>query len=76
MIDFRSLLLHLLRNLRNRAFHFENLYKLNEDNKPRLVASIRSNKNSICVVNLETSKIKVFLEDLITELSKREDLKC
>ena len=71
-----SLLLHLLRNLRNRAFHFENLYKLNEYSKPRLVASIRSNKNSICVVNLETSKIKVFLEDLIIELSKREDLKC
>lgn len=70
-----SLLLHLLRNLRNRAFHFENLYKLNENNQPRLNACIK-NSNSLCIINLETSKIKVFLEDLITELSKREDLKC
>ena len=65
-----NLLLHLLRNLRNRAFHFENLYKLNSQNKPRLIASIKNNKHSICVINLETAKIQVFLNDLIDELSK------
>ena len=65
-----NLLLHLLRNLRNRAFHFENLYKLNSQNKPRLIASIKNNKQSICVINLETAKIQVFLNDLIDELSK------
>lgn len=65
-----SLLLHLLRNLRNRAFHFENLYKLNEDNKPRLLASIRSGEDSLAVINLQTDKIEVFLEDLIGELCK------
>lgn len=65
-----SLLLHLLRNLRNRAFHFENLYKLNEDNKPRLMASIKSEKNSLAVINLQTDKIEVFLEDLIGEFCK------
>ncbi len=37
-------LVYLLRDLRNRAFHFENLYKLNADNKPRLLASIRDEK--------------------------------
>lgn len=66
------LLLHLLRNLRNRAFHFENLYKLNDENKPRLMASIKNNENALCVINLETSKIKLFLKDLIKELMKRE----
>ncbi len=66
-----NLLLHLLRNLRNRAFHFENLYKLNDKNKPRLIASIENNKKSICVINLATDKIQVFLDDLINELSKR-----
>ncbi|MGX3098064.1 hypothetical protein [Helicobacter sp. 23-1046] len=65
-----KLLVHLLRNLRNRAFHFENLYKLNEDNKPRLIASIRDEKNALCVINLETSKIQVFLEDVIGEFRK------
>lgn len=65
------LLLHLLRNLRNRAFHFENLYKLNDENKPRLMASIKNKENVLCVINLETSKIKMFLKDLIGELMKR-----
>lgn len=65
-----NLLIHLLRNLRNRAFHFENLYKLNDKNKPRLIASIENNKKSLCVINLATDKIQVFLSDLIDELSK------
>lgn len=63
-----NLLLHLLRNLRNRAFHFENLYKLNNYNKPRLIASIVNDTKSICVINLETAKIQVFLNDLIDEI--------
>lgn len=62
-----NLLLHLLRNLRNRAFYFENLYKLNSDNQPRLIAKINKPK---FIINLETAKIKVFLNDLIDELSK------
>lgn len=66
------LLLHLLRNLRNRAFHFENFYKLNDENKPRLMASIKNKENTLCVINLETSKIKLFLKDLISELMKKE----
>lgn len=65
-----NLLLHLLRNLRNRAFHFENLYKFNNQNKPRLIASITNSKKSICVINLENAKIQVFLNDLIDELAK------
>ena len=68
-----KLLVHLLRNLRNRAFHFENLYKLNEDKKPRLIASIKSSENLLAVINLETSKIQVFLEDLISEFSKEAE---
>ena len=62
-----GLLLHLLHNLRNRAFHFENLYKLNIDNQPRLSAKLCKQK---FIINLETAKIQVFLNDLIDELSK------
>lgn len=66
-----NLLLHLLRNLRNRAFHFENLYKLNSNNQPRLNACINDDtKTTICIINLETAKIQVFLNDLIDELVK------
>ena len=62
-----GLILHLLRNLRNRAFHFENLYKLNIDNQPRLSAKLYKPK---FVINLETDKIQVFLNDLIDDLAK------
>ncbi len=65
-----SLLIHLLRNLRNRAFHFENLYRLNNDNKPRLSAKFDDNKPKI-IINLEANKIQVFLSDLIDDLIKR-----
>lgn len=44
--------------------------KLNEDSKPRLMASIKSEKNSLAVINLQTDKIEVFLEDLIGEFGK------
>lgn len=66
-----KLLLHLLRNLRNRAFHFENLYKLNNNNQPRLNACIDDDsKRTISIINLETTKIQMFLNDFIDELSK------
>ena len=55
-----NLLLHLLRNLRNRAFHFENLY-----NQPRLSAKLYKPK---FIVNLESTKIQIFLNDLIDVL--------
>lgn len=66
-----GLLIHLLHNLRNRAFHFENLYKLNNSNQPRLNACIENrHKTTLCIINLETAKIQIFLNDLIDELSK------
>lgn len=49
---------------------FGNVLKLNEDNKPRLLASIRSREDSPAVINLQTDKIEVFLEDLIGEFAK------
>ena len=70
-----KLLVHLLRNLRNRAFHFENLYKRNADNKPRLSTRIIDRDGQKFVINLATSKIQVFLEDLISEFSKEVEHK-
>lgn len=39
----------LLRNLRNRAFHCESIYKLNDENKPRLIATFENDESSLCV---------------------------
>lgn len=66
-----SLLLLLLKNLRNRAFHFENLYKLNNHNKPRLSASIQSKRNQKIVINLATQNIEIFLDDILRGLVEK-----
>ena len=60
-----TLILRLFINLRNRVFHFENLYKLNADKKPRLSAFITNAHNEKFIVNLEPDKIMQFLYDLL-----------
>ncbi len=66
-----SLLLLLFKNLRNRAFHFENLYKLNNDNKPRLSASIQNNNKQKMIINLATENIEIFLDDILMGLVEK-----
>lgn len=66
-----SLLLLLFKNLRNRAFHFENLYKLNKDNKPRLSASIQNKNNQKMIINLATENIEIFLDDILMGLVEK-----
>lgn len=66
-----SLLLLLLKNLRNKAFHFENLYKLNNHKKPRLSATIQGKSNQKIVINLATQNIKIFLEDMLRALVEK-----
>lgn len=59
------LILHLFRNLRNRAFHFENLYKFNDNKRPRLSAVTNNKNQEKYIVNLQTDKIELFLYDLL-----------
>lgn len=66
-----SLLLLLFKNLRNRAFHFENLYKLNNNNKPRLSASIQNKNNQKMIINLATENIEIFLDDILMGLVEK-----
>lgn len=66
-----SLLLLLFKNLRNRAFHFENLYKLNNDNKPRLSASIQNKNKQKMIINLATENIEIFLDDILMGLVEK-----
>ncbi len=67
-----DLILQLLRKLRNRAFHFENLYKYTPNGYPRLNASIADDKHEShnknppnLYVGLHPDKIVLFLDDLL-----------
>lgn len=65
-----SAILQLLRLIRNRAFHFENLYKMNEKG-PRLSVKIYNNQNEYAIFSVQPNKIIHFLNDLITSFDKR-----
>ena len=60
----------LLRLIRNRAFHFENLYKMNTRG-PRLSVTIQSeNSKQSVIISIHPSQIKIFLDDLLASLHK------
>lgn len=58
-------ILELLRLIRNRAFHFENLYKFQENKYPRLNAVISDDKGNKIYIAVQPDKIKDFLNDLL-----------
>ncbi|MGI0406525.1 hypothetical protein ACRE1U_04365 [Helicobacter himalayensis] len=59
-----SVIMKLLHLLRNRAFHFENLYKMNK-NGPRLSVTICNVKNEKLVVSLHPKRIIYFVNDIL-----------
>lgn len=58
----------LLVKIRNRAFHFENLYKLNNNQTPRI-----STKVGKTLVGIEPNKLELFINDILDCFDK--DLK-
>lgn len=54
----------LFRTMRNRAFHFENLFKRNANGTSRLSTCLTFGKTKI-VVGIEPDKMEVFLDDMI-----------
>lgn len=65
-----SAILQLFRLIRNRAFHFENLYKTNEKG-PRLSVKIYNQYGDFAIFSIHPSKIMDFLNDLIASFDKR-----
>lgn len=59
----------LLVSIRNRSFHFENLYKLNGD-KPR-ISTLRNNE----ITGIMPQNLSVFLDDILECFGLREYLK-
>lgn len=69
-----SAILQLFRLIRNRAFHFENLYKFTDSGYPRLNVKITNKYKESTYIAVEPSKIVDFLNDLIASFDK--DLIC
>lgn len=63
------IVLYLIRIIRNRAFHFENLYKLNR-NYPRLNVKIMLGKNPLYIA-IAPDKIISFLDDILASFDER-----
>lgn len=63
-------ILQLFRLIRNRAFHFENLYKMNEKG-PRLSTKITNRYDESVIISILPSKIIEFLNDLIASFDKK-----
>lgn len=64
-----SLLLEMLRNIRNRAFHFEKLLKINSNGTPRLNAKVNF-KNSPAIISIDPNKIVGFVDDILSGFNK------
>lgn len=59
----------LFRTMRNRAFHFENLFKRNANGTSRLSTCLTFGKTKI-VVGIEPDKMEVFLDDMIEAFNR------
>lgn len=63
-------ILLLLRLMRNRAFHFENLYKIVGNGYPRLNIKISNKYDQHIYIAIYPTKIKEFLNDIIGSFDK------
>lgn len=65
-----KVILQLLRLIRNRSFHFENLYKIVGNGYPRLNVKITNKHKESIYIAIHPSKIKDFLDDLLASFHK------
>ncbi|WP_301006350.1 MULTISPECIES: hypothetical protein [Helicobacter] len=63
-------ILLLLRLIRNRAFHFENLYKMVDNGYPRLNVKITNKYDEAVYIAIHPDKIIEFLNDILMSFHK------
>ncbi|MBH0268954.1 CAAX protease [Helicobacter pylori] len=68
--------LNLLWTIRNRAYHWENLLKIQPNNRPRITTSFSGKTENIpmdriLVIGIEPNKITLFLDDLIKSIGNK-----
>ncbi|QQW64895.1 CAAX protease [Helicobacter pylori] len=69
--------LNLLWTIRNRAYHWENLLKIQPNNRPRITTSFSGKTKNIpmdriLVIGVEPNKITLFLDDLIKSVGNKD----
>ncbi|QQW79856.1 CAAX protease [Helicobacter pylori] len=69
--------LNLLWTIRNRAYHWENLLKIQPNKRPRLTTSFSGKTKNIpmdriLVIGIEPNKITLFLDDLIKSIGNKD----
>lgn len=63
-------ILLLTKNIRNRAFHFENLLKLRKTGIPRLSIRVDLNKNRVFYFSVEPNMIIEYLNDILESFDR------
>ncbi|MGL2734494.1 CAAX protease [Helicobacter pylori] len=69
--------LNLLWTIKNRAYHWENLLKIQPNNRPRIATSFSGETENIpmdriLVIGIEPNKITLFLDDLIKSIRNKD----
>ncbi len=69
--------LNLLWTIRNRAYHWENLLKIQPNKRPRIATSFNGETENIpmdkiLVIGVEPNKITLFLDDLIKSIGNKD----
>ncbi|WP_229263508.1 hypothetical protein [Helicobacter pylori] len=69
--------LNLLWTIRNRAYHWENLLKIQPNKRPRITTSFSGKTENIpmdkiLVIGIEPNKITLFLDDLIKSVGNKD----
>ena len=60
-----SMILQLTKNIRNRAFHLENLLKIQKNGLPRLSAKVDFENNDFAIKRINPNKLITFLDDIL-----------
>ena len=63
-------ILLLTKNIRNRAFHFENLLKLRKSGIPRLSVKVDLKENRVFYFSIEPNMIIEYLDDILESFDK------
>ncbi|WQV89041.1 CAAX protease [Helicobacter pylori] len=71
------IVLNLLWTIRNRAYHWENLLKIQPNKRPRITTSFSGKTENIpmdkiLVIGVEPNKITLFLDDLIKSIGNKD----
>ncbi|PDW15637.1 CAAX protease [Helicobacter pylori] len=71
------IVLNLLWTIRNRAYHWENLLKIQPNNRPRIATPFNGKTENIpmdriLVIGIEPNKITLFLDDLIKSIENKD----